>query len=218
MAKSNTENKGSNDTNNTAFGQDDGSRSENAPRGREGNILRETSTSEANAKIAHEQEQNETNLVSEFIDGTKEKVDEMGEAISRTYDDVREKVRDEYRRSAETTRHIARKGRKQVFAAGEQTAEYFNDNPLMVGALGLAGGLLLGMVLPHTRREDQYLGGWRDEFQRQGVRYGERMASSVRRAAEQGLQGAREWTEREIESATLDANEHGAHRTASAHH
>lgn len=49
-----------------------------------------------------------------------------------------------------------------VEAKGEQAIEkgqhYYEEHPLVVGALGIAAGALIGSLLPSTRIEDRYLG------------------------------------------------------------
>jgi hypothetical protein len=46
-----------------------------------------------------------------------------------------------------------------------------DDNPLLVGVVGVAAGLLLGALLPRTRQEDRNIGPWADEMRDQGLRY-----------------------------------------------
>ncbi|MGL1190201.1 hypothetical protein ACSTLK_24155, partial [Vibrio parahaemolyticus] len=67
-------------------------------------------------------------------------------------------------------------------ARGQSAVERFvTENPVLVGVVGLAAGLLLGSLLPRTRREDEAVGPWADEVREQGMRY-------AREATERGRQ------------------------------
>jgi hypothetical protein len=46
-----------------------------------------------------------------------------------------------------------------------------SENPILVGVVGLAAGLLIGALLPRTRTEDENVGPWADEVRDQGLRY-----------------------------------------------
>lgn len=55
---------------------------------------------------------------------------------------------------------------------GRTAVERFVDeNPLLVGVVGVAAGLLLGALLPRTRQEDRNIGPLADEVRSQGLRY-----------------------------------------------
>jgi hypothetical protein len=63
------------------------------------------------------------------------------------------------------------------------------ENPIMVGLVGLAAGLLLGALLPRTRREDEMFGEWADEVREQGLRYAHDAAQRGRDYVEDNLMG-----------------------------
>lgn len=64
-----------------------------------------------------------------------------------------------------------------------RAGEFLAENPLMVGAIGLALGGLVAAVLPATRREDEWLGETGDRVRGQA-------AEAVREAAREGRQVA----------------------------
>lgn len=57
----------------------------------------------------------------------------------------------------------------------------------MVGVAGLAAGLLIGALLPATRRENRYLGPYADDMRREGVRYARDVAQQGREAISENL-------------------------------
>jgi hypothetical protein len=66
---------------------------------------------------------------------------------------------------------------------------YVSENPMVVGLVGLAAGLLLGALLPRTRRENEAFGEWSDEVRNQGVRYARDAASRGREYVEEAFNG-----------------------------
>jgi hypothetical protein len=58
----------------------------------------------------------------------------------------------------------------------------------MVGVVGLAAGLLVGALLPTTRRENQVFGRYADEVREQGMRYARELAEQGKSLVEENLQ------------------------------
>jgi ElaB/YqjD/DUF883 family membrane-anchored ribosome-binding protein len=70
--------------------------------------------------------------------------------------------------------------------------EYVSQNPVMVGLVGLAAGLLIGALLPRTRREDRVFGAWADEVREQGLRYAHEMTQRGRDYVDENFSGDEE--------------------------
>jgi ElaB/YqjD/DUF883 family membrane-anchored ribosome-binding protein len=94
--------------------------------------------------------------------------------------------------------------RTQVHRARERTMRMVDEQPLVLGAIGVAIGAALGAALPSTRREDRLLGSTRDgllegtgDAARDGMRG---VASSAQRVA----RTAREEVERAIDTPPAD--------------
>jgi ElaB/YqjD/DUF883 family membrane-anchored ribosome-binding protein len=60
---------------------------------------------------------------------------------------------------------------QQFRRAGGGIERFVSENPLVVGVMGLAAGLVIGALLPRTRQEDRAFGRWADEVRDQGMRY-----------------------------------------------
>jgi hypothetical protein len=73
--------------------------------------------------------------------------------------------------------------------ARRNVQSYVAQNPVMVGLIGLAAGLLLGALLPRTRRENEMFGEWADELRDQGMRYAHEMAQRGREFVDESLSG-----------------------------
>jgi ElaB/YqjD/DUF883 family membrane-anchored ribosome-binding protein len=88
---------------------------------------------------------------------------------------------------------------------------YVSENPMVVGLVGLAAGLLLGALLPRTRRENEMFGEWADEVRNQGLRYAREAASRGREYVEETFNGDEAQFSRhesEFGGGQRDANRH----------
>lgn len=71
---------------------------------------------------------------------------------------------------------------------GRTAVERFvTENPLLVGVVGVAAGLLLGALIPRTRQEDRNIGPYADEMRDQGLRYAREFTSRGREFVETAL-------------------------------
>jgi ElaB/YqjD/DUF883 family membrane-anchored ribosome-binding protein len=81
----------------------------------------------------------------------------------------------------------ARRAMPQMRMTGVQ--RYVAENPVMVGIVGLAAGLLIGALLPRTRRENELFGDWADEVREQGLRYAHEMTQRGREFVDESFSG-----------------------------
>jgi hypothetical protein len=92
-------------------------------------------------------------------------------------------------RVARTTRaragHYGRRARHGVLRT-------LDEQPLMLGAIGLAIGAALGAALPPSETEDRLMGEARDEALRRATKAGREQAEKARAAAGAVVQAARE--------------------------
>jgi ElaB/YqjD/DUF883 family membrane-anchored ribosome-binding protein len=129
------------------------------------------------------------------------------EAVKRTAGDVQQRAEEAYEQAGEwahdtyerasswasdtlgqgSRRLRSRTG--QLGSAGQGIQRYVTQNPVMVGLVGLAAGLLLGSLLPRTRREDEMFGEWADEVRHQGLRYAQDAAQRGREFVEDSFVG-----------------------------
>lgn len=114
------------------------------------------------------------------LDAAKDGVRGVYEAASDTVESVR-------RRGAEThrqTRDWASDRYESGYAAARRgrgsVEDFVTENPVLVGVIGLAAGLLLGALLPRTRQEDRTVGAWADEVRDQSLRFARDLTSRGR--------------------------------------
>lgn len=112
----------------------------------------------------------------------REYLDEGRRRGERYYDEARERAEQYYEDAADWARHnyehasdwahdrysdAARYGRERY----RSTARLAYENPLLVGVVALAAGMIVGALLPRTRREDRTMGPLADDMRRRGGRY-----------------------------------------------
>lgn len=95
-------------------------------------------------------------------------------------------VFDRTRRTGAAVNQAARQGRETVSRAGSAIAQTVDQNPLVLGALGLAAGVLLGAMMPATEQEEALVapvGGAIRRAADQAVDRGKRAAEAAAGAA-----------------------------------
>jgi len=88
---------------------------------------------------------------AELSGRAREAADSMRERLGATTDSARARLDD-----------IGQRSREGYQRARGQIDHVIEEQPLVLGAVGLAVGAVLGASLPRTRQEDEWLGGTRD--------------------------------------------------------
>ncbi|MDE3748577.1 hypothetical protein [Methylobacterium radiotolerans] len=97
--------------------------------------------------------------------------DQARDRASAAYDDARERAGALHRRNMRALDDLTNQGIAGINRGRTAVERFVDDNPLLVGVVGVAAGLLLGALLPRTRQEDRSIGPWADEVRDQGLRY-----------------------------------------------
>lgn len=115
------------------------------------------------------------NRVSEAADSARSQAGDTVRAVreraSETYEDARSWAEDRYETQRRRAADLADRGSRRLHEGRTATEQFVSENPLLVGVVGLAAGLLLGALLPRTRQEDRALGPYADDLRDQGIRY-----------------------------------------------
>jgi hypothetical protein len=122
----------------------------------------------------------------------KDKLGELGDQARDAGARVRERVgragRGVAGRAHDARSRVGRYGRR----AKRGMLRSLEEQPLLLGAIGLAIGAALGAALPPTETEDELMGETRDKALRQATRVGREQAEKVRDAAGAVATAARE--------------------------
>jgi ElaB/YqjD/DUF883 family membrane-anchored ribosome-binding protein len=135
-----------------------------------------------------------------MTDKAQQAADQVRQKAEDVYEDASEWAKDTYERASDWASGTYSQQRKRMNQMGGRSSQafgnarggvqsYVSENPMVVGLVGLAAGLLLGALLPRTRRENEMFGEWADEVRNQGLRYARDAASRGRDYVEETFSG-----------------------------
>jgi ElaB/YqjD/DUF883 family membrane-anchored ribosome-binding protein len=115
---------------------------------------------------------------------------QASEKAGQAYEQASEKAGQAYEQASDWARGAYEEGSRRLESArrsmpdvgqyGGAVQRFVSENPVLVGVVGLAAGLLLGALLPRTRHEDRTFGRWSDDLRDQGMRYARDMTQRGR--------------------------------------
>lgn len=137
----------------------------------------------------HSGGQHSEGLGHQIADRTHQLADRAREGASELRDRASEKlgaVRSRVRETASDLGHRAsdmtHEARERLDAAGQYTRDFARDNPVAVGALAVAAGIGVGMMLPMTRPENRLMGPARDRLLGEARHTAQRVGRTAREA------------------------------------
>jgi hypothetical protein len=89
---------------------------------------------------------------------------------------------------AKKVQEVAAEARESLERGYEQVRQRVEDDPIVLGALGIALGAALGAGLPSTRIEDEALGEKRDELAAKAKQVAEQIHQEAKQVADETMQ------------------------------
>jgi ElaB/YqjD/DUF883 family membrane-anchored ribosome-binding protein len=134
-----------------------------------------------------------TEKAQQAADQVRQKAGDAYEGASEwardTYERASGWASDAYEQQSHRMGQMGGRGARAFGSARGGVQNYVSENPMVVGLVGLAAGLLLGALLPRTRRENEMFGEWADEVRNQGLRYARDAATRGREYVEENFTG-----------------------------
>jgi hypothetical protein len=121
---------------------------------------------------------------SEAFDAFKARVSKTVEGLERRAAAVRDSVAGGASKAAHVVGDQARHAGEMAEHAKDQTAAFYDQNPLAAGAIGVAVGALLGSLAPLSTLERDNLQGLADTAKRTAADLAESGANAVEKAAQ----------------------------------
>jgi ElaB/YqjD/DUF883 family membrane-anchored ribosome-binding protein len=115
---------------------------------------------ESTAERAGSAIENVKERASHFAERARHGVEDVGERLSH----VGERVGHRVGAAKEQVRHLGESARVRAKEATTQVQHMYDENPLALGAAAVGIGLVAGMLIPATRREDRLMGEVRDDL------------------------------------------------------
>lgn len=144
---------------------------------------------------------------SEMGRDMKDKASEVGQRISETASSVTDRVQQagqsarvrmqETASSAQARMNeMSQRSREQYYRTKDRVGQFADEQPLVVGALGIALGAALGALLPTTRRENELMGRTRDDLLDRAKETAREQAEHVKQSAQRVAEVAKQEAER----------------------
>ena len=152
-------------------------------------------------------------------DGIGAKAGELAGKVGEMADDLKDRASAAADRAGEAARdagdRLWHQGRRLQRGAGRYRDEFgrqaerygrrakhgfldtLEEQPLVLGTIGIAVGAALGAALPPTEREDEFMGETRDQLKRQAEGEGRRQAEKARDVADAAYSAAKEEADRQ---------------------
>lgn len=112
-----------------------------------------------------------TEAANDVRDRVSETAQDLRQRATNAYDDARDWASDTHATGRRHLSDLGERGNARLRDGRSAVEDFVSENPLLVGVVGLAAGLLIGALLPRTRTEDQNVGPWADEVRDHGLRY-----------------------------------------------
>jgi hypothetical protein len=142
----------------------------------------------------------------------RERARRLGRDAREQLHDTRDSLRDSARDAQARAGYYGRRMRRSFF-------QTLHEQPLVLGAVGLAVGAAIGAGLPATETEDEWLGETRDRLKDRAERLGSEQLDKARATARAAYETAQDEADRQgltIEDAAAAALERKAERVAQA--
>lgn len=91
---------------------------------------------------------------------------------------------------------LGQRSQQQYYRAKDNFSHMAEEQPLLLGALGLAVGSVIGALLPATRREDELMGHTRDDLMARGQRVAREQADQLQASAKRVVDTAQQEAQR----------------------
>lgn len=122
-------------------------------------------------------------------ESTRQTADQVQRQARDAYEQASSWASDQYESASRNLDYASRRSRQELDRARHGAERFIQENPVLVGVMGLAAGLVIGALLPRTRQEDRTFGRWADEVREQGVRYARDMTQRGREYVEEAFSG-----------------------------
>jgi hypothetical protein len=144
---------------------------------------------------------------SDTASGLKEKVSDVGQKLGSSASAMTDRV-SQVGQTARTRLHetaeeaqarmsdMSRRSQEQYYRARDQFGQLLDEQPLIVGALGIALGAALGAAMPTTRRENELMGNMRDDLLGRAKETALEQAETVKQSAQRVAEVAKQEAER----------------------
>lgn len=155
------------------------------------------------SSAAHEAREWVDDTVNTVKDKASEAAGKAQQKRDETVDTIRTRAEQTAEQTQETVHRMEVQARRQMYHAKRTFWQTMNENPLALGVAALAAGALVGLALPTTNMENQFMGETRDRLVENAKREAKETVQKVQNVAEQAQHAAVEEAKSEAEKQNL---------------
>ncbi|MBX9930254.1 MAG: hypothetical protein K2Y56_01740 [Methylobacterium sp.] len=148
---------------------------------------RSTKASDAATDVLNRAKEGVTSAATNIGERVAQTAEGLRGQASQAYDDTREWASDQHATHRRKIGDLSGRGQERIQQGRSAVEGFVSENPLLVGVVGVAAGLLLGALLPRTRAENEAVGPWADDLRDQGLRYAQDITNRGRQFVETAL-------------------------------
>jgi len=149
------------------------------------------------------------NKAGEVSQRVSESASAMGQRVQQAGQTARARLQESKTGAQARISDLSQRSREQYYRAKDQAGRYFDEQPLVAGALGIAIGAALGAAIPVTRRENELMGRTRDDLLGRAKETALEQAEYVKQSAQRVAGVAKQEAERFKEDASASAGLQG---------
>lgn len=129
--------------------------------------------------------------VSNTAEAARERAAALRERLSRGTEHLGEEARQRVIAARERAIEARDYARRNMHRGAERASDFYDEHPLVVGALALAAGAALAGALPRSRFEDENLGRYSDELFHEAERIYEEERAKAEKVVSAGVDEAK---------------------------
>jgi ElaB/YqjD/DUF883 family membrane-anchored ribosome-binding protein len=125
-----------------------------------------------------------TNRSGRADGASAQQVREKAGAATGKAKETMQRGRERMSNARDETRYLGRRAADNARRASDRFGRMMHDQPLVIGALGIALGAALGAGVPRTETEDRFMGEARDQVVDKATEVGQQQAGRARATAQ----------------------------------
>lgn len=152
----------------------------------------EPSTGERMRQRGQDVRERARETASELESRVQETTGELEERAQETAEQVRQRAERMQQQAEERYDEMRHRVRQETREAKHDVQRMMHENPMAIGAVALALGLGVGLLMPSTRQENELLGPYRDQFVDRAQDKAEETMDQVRSVASEAQSAAKD--------------------------
>lgn len=133
-----------------------------------------------------------SSTASSMTDRLSSTASSLSGRMQQTGQSARSRMQESAQTAQERMSEMTRRSQEQLGRARQRAGQLIEEQPLVLGALGVAVGAMLGATLPRTQRENELMGEVRDDLLERAKETAREQADVLKQSAQRVAETARQ--------------------------